>query len=206
MARPSLLVPFLLVCSAPALGGGARTPVPIPPDHYTKAELSSFRSTPSYDETLAFLRRLERTSPFLKLDFYGKSAEGRSMPVVIVSKEKAFSSQEAWKTKKPVVLILNGIHAGEIDGKDACLMILRDVALGNRPEILDTVTLLVVPIYNVDGHERVSKYNRPNQDGPADGMGFRTTSQGLDLNRDFMKADAPETRPRLSRVSAWERA
>ncbi len=204
MTRLSFPVLLLLTLSAPSPAVDVPTPVPIPSDHYTKAELSSFRSTPSYDETLAFVRRLERTSPFLKLDFFGKSAEGRSLPVVIVSKEKRCSSQEAWKTRKPVVLILNGIHSGEIDGKDACLMILRDIALGNRPEVLGAVTLLVVPIYNVDGHERVSRFNRPNQDGPVDGMGFRTTTQGLDLNRDFMKADAPETRALLSLVESWK--
>lgn len=78
------------------------------------------------------------------------------------------------------------------------------MALGNRPDLLETMTLLVVPIYNVDGHERSSKWARPNQDGPVDGMGFRTTAQGLDLNRDFLKADAPETRALLSLVAAWD--
>ena len=177
--------------------------MPIPPDHYTKAELNAFRGTPSYDETLAFLRRLEATSPHLSLSFYGTSGEGRPMPLLVASKDKAFTPEAAAKAGKPVLLVLNGIHPGEPDGKDACLILLRDLALGNRPEILDTLTLLVVPIYNVDGHERFSKWNRPNQDGPADGMGFRTTTQGLDLNRDFLKADAPETRALLSLVAAW---
>ena len=175
----------------------------IPPDHYTKAELNGFRGTASYAETLDFLRRLEKTSPFLSLSFYGTSAEGRPMPLLVASKEKAFTPEAAAKAGKPVVLVLNGIHSGEIDGKDACLILLRDMALGNRPDLLDTVTLLVVPIYNVDGHERVSKYNRPNQDGPVEGMGFRTTTQGYDLNRDFLKADAPETRALLSLVASW---
>jgi len=138
--------------------------------------------------------RLEKTSPFLSLSFFGTSAEGRPMPLLVASKEKAFTPEAAAKAGKPVVLVLNGIHSGEIDGKDACLILLRDMALGNRPDLLDTVTLLVVPIYNVDGHERVSKWNRPNQDGPLEGMGFRTTTMGYDLNRDFLKADAPETR------------
>jgi hypothetical protein len=189
---------------AAALGDQARPAVPIPPDHYTKAELTAFRSTPSYDETLAFIRRLEKTSSRLKLDFFGKSAEGRPMPVVVVSKEKAFSPAVPGSARNPVVLVVNGIHSGEIDGKDACLMLLRDLALGNRPELLDALTLLVVPIYNVDGHERVSRFNRPNQDGPVEGMGFRTTTAGLDLNRDFLKADAPETRALLSLANAWE--
>lgn len=210
--RPSLLAALFgavvvlgIAMALPAAAQGAPRPtVPIPPDHYTKAELTGFRSTASYDETLAFIRRLEKTSPHLKLEFFGKSAEGRPMPVVVVSKEKAFGPVAPGPARKPVVLILNGIHSGEIDGKDACLMILRDLALGNRPEILDGLTLLVVPIYNVDGHERVSRFNRPNQDGPVDGMGFRTTTQGLDLNRDFLKADAPETRSLLSLVNDWQ--
>jgi hypothetical protein len=198
-ATPPAVATLPVVDQAPA-----RSAVPIPPDHLTRAELTGFRSTSSYDETLTFLRRLEKTSPSLKLDFYGKTAEGRPMPLVIVSKEKAFRPAAPGLSRKPVVLILNGIHAGEVDGKDACLMILRDLALGNRPEILEALTLLVVPIYNVDGHERVSPFNRPNQDGPVDGMGFRTTTQGLDLNRDFLKADAPETRALLSLSSAWQ--
>ncbi len=202
-SAPVVLSASLALLLAAPLAGQERPKVPIPPDHYTKAELTGFRATPSYDETLAFLRRLEKTSPYLSLSFYGTSAEGRPMPVVVASKEKAFTPEAAAKSGRPVVLVLNGIHPGEPDGKDACLILLRDLALGNRPDLLDTLTLLVVPVYNVDGHERVSRWNRPNQDGPVEGMGFRPTTQGLDLNRDFLKADAPETRALLSLVAAW---
>jgi hypothetical protein len=193
----------LAVCHAAPLGAQERPKVPIPPDHYTKAELNAFRGTPSYEETIAFLRRLETTSPYLSLSFFGTTAEGRPMPLLVASKDKAFTPEAAAKSGRPVVLVLNGIHSGEPDGKDACLILLRDMALGNRPDLLDTLTLLVVPIYNADGHERISKWNRPNQDGPVEGMGFRTTTMGYDLNRDFLKADAPETRAFLSLVSAW---
>lgn len=204
-ARPALpaLVALLGLAASAPLAASERPKVPIPPDHWTAGELNGFRATPSYDDTLAFLRRLEKTSPFLSLSFFGTSAEGRPMPLVVASKDEAFTPEAAAKAGKPVVLVLNAIHPGEPDGKDACLILLRDMALGNRPDLLDTMTLLVVPIYNVDGHERVSKHNRPNQNGPAEGMGFRTTTQGLDLNRDFLKADAPETRALLSLVSAW---
>ncbi len=203
LAFPALPAALALLLAAPP-AAGERPQVPIPPDHWTKAELTSFRATPSYEETLEFLRRLEKTSPALSLSFYGTSAEGRPMPLVVASNEKAFTPEAAAKAGKPVVLVLNGIHPGEPDGKDACLGLLRDMALGNRPDLLDTLTLLVVPIYNVDGHERVSRWNRPNQDGPAEGMGFRTTTQGYDLNRDFLKADAPESRALLSLVAAWD--
>ncbi len=198
---PLAALPLLL---SPLLSAAAREPVPIPPDHLTKAELTSFRSTPSYEETVAFLLRLTKTSPYLHLDWFGTTGQGRRMPVVVASKEKAFTPEEAWKTRKPVVLVLNSIHGGEVDGTDACLILLRDIALTNRPEVLDAVTLIAVPIYNIDGHERVSKYNRPNQDGPVDGMGFRTNARGYDLNLDFLKLDAPETRALVALAAAWK--
>jgi hypothetical protein len=178
----------------------------VPREWLTPAEAAGFEATPSYDETLAFLRKLQPRLPEMKIDFYGTSAQGRPMPVVILSKDKAFTPEAAARSGKPVVLIQNGVHAGEIDGKDASLMILRDLALG-RPgshrEWLDHVTVLIVPIYNVDGHERVSPYNRPNQDGPRQGMGFRTTTAGLDLNRDWLKASSPEAQALIGLVSAW---
>ncbi len=100
-------------------------------------------------------------------------------------------------------MLQGGIHAGEIDGKDALLLLLRDLALGLHPAVLDRVTLLVVPIYNVDGHERVSRFNRSNQDGPEQGMGFRTNARGLDLNRDHLKLDSAEARALIGLVNAW---
>jgi len=196
-----MLTPTVLVAVAAA---ATRPPVDIPPDHFTKAELTSFRSTPSFDETVAFLLRLTATSPYLRIDYFGSTGQGRRMPVVIASKERAFTPDAAWKSGKPIVLVLASIHAGEVDGTDASLILLRDLALGNRPEILDGVTLLVVPIYNIDGHERTSKFNRPNQNGPVDGMGFRSSARGLDLNRDWLKADAPETRALVSLAAAWK--
>ena len=177
---------------------------PVPYGWLTPAEKSDFHATPSYDETLAFLRKLETALPEMKLEFYGDSASGRPMPVVILSAERAFTPEAAQALAKPVVMIQNGIHAGEIDGKDASLMLLRDIALGGRRELLAAATLLIVPIYNVDGHERVSPWNRPNQDGPVSGMGFRTTADGHDLNRDYLKLVTPEARNLVRLVNAWQ--
>jgi hypothetical protein len=174
-----------------------------PSDLVTPAEASDFRATPSYEETLEYVRRLSALSPSVKLDFYGESAQGRPLPLVIVSRDRAFTPAAAAATGKPILLIQNGIHAGEIDGKDACLMILRELALRNEPELLDRLILLVVPIYNVDGHERVSVYNRPNQNGPVEGMGFRTTTDGHDLNRDHVKLETPEARALIGLFNAW---
>src|SRR5262245_50203658 len=95
-----------------------RPEVAVPPDHFTKAELTSFRSTPDYDETIAFLLRLTRTSPHLSLEWIGISGQGRRMPMVVVSKDKTFTPEAAWKSGKPIVLVINSIHGGEVDGTD----------------------------------------------------------------------------------------
>ena len=122
------------------------------------------------------------------------------MPFVVVSKDQAFTPEAARRLTKPIVMLQGGIHAGEIDGKDALLLLLRDLVLGLHPAVLDRITLLVVPIYNVDGHERVSRFNRSNQDGPVEGMGFRTNARGLDLNRDHLKLDSAEARALIGLV------
>jgi len=170
----------------------------------TLAEASDFRDTPSYDETLDFIRQLSGKWPAIHLGFFGSSAQGRPLPVVIVSQEHAFSPEAAAATGKPIVMIQSGIHSGEIDGKDASLMILRDLALGRHRELLEKTILLIVPIYNVDGHERVSRYNRPNQNGPSSGMGFRTTADGHDLNRDHLKLVTLEARAMIGLFNRWQ--
>jgi hypothetical protein len=201
LALPASAVLAFLVSAA--VFASERPLVPVPPDLLTRAELTGFRKTETYDEVLAFLTRLERQSPYLRVSFIGPSEEGRRMPVVVASKEKLFEPGERYKSGKPVVLVLNSIHAGEVDGTDATLMLLRDIALLNRLELLDGVTLVTVVVYNVDGHARVSGYNRPNQNGPEE-MGYRVNARGLDLNRDFVKADARETRALLALAEAWK--
>lgn len=196
---------FLLVFSSAAAAQPAAEPVP--ERYLTVAERSDFRATSSYEQTMAFLRRLAAESPAIELTSFGTSGEGRLLPLVVVSADGAFEPEAARalaaERGKPVVLIQNVIHGGEVDGKDASLMLLRDVALGRRPELLRAATLLVVPIYNVDGHERVSPYNRPNQNGPVEGMGFRTNAAGLDLNRDHLKVDSPEARAAVALFDDW---
>ncbi len=198
---PCLVFSYLLLLS---FGHAAKGEEEIPADWLTEAESSGFASTPTYEETMAFLRRVEqRMAGRMKVGTFGTSAEGRALPLVVVSKEGAFTPEAARGVGKPVVMIQSGIHAGEIDGKDATLIILRDLALGRRQELLEAATLLFVPIYNVDGHERISPHNRPNQDGPRAGMGFRTTAMGLDLNRDHMKLASPEARALVGLMNAW---
>lgn len=169
----------------------------------TTAERSQFQETGSYEEAVAFYRQLEKASPYARLIKIGESAEGRPLYVLICSKDRAFTAAAARRTAKPVVLLQNGIHAGENGGKDAAMMLLRDVLVTHRHAAwLDKVIILSIPVFNADGHERISPYNRINENGPAK-MGFRVTSTRLNLNRDYIKADTPEMRAWLSLYRAW---
>ena len=166
-------------------------------------EKSNYRKTPRYAETIEYFKKFEKHSPFARLISIGKSAEGRDIFVLIVSKDRAFSPELAHKTGKVVVFIQSGIHAGEIDGKDASMILLREILITKeKSNYLDNVILLVMPIFNVDGHERMSPYNRINQNGP-DEMGWRTNAQNLNLNRDYMKADSPELKAWLKFFNKW---
>src|SRR6185369_1766002 len=147
----------------------------------TPAEQSDFRTSPTYDETVAYLRRLTAASPQMRMVSLGKSPEGRDIWMVVASKEQLFMPDALHRTGKPTLFAQGGIHAGEIDGKDAGLMLLRDLRPGGRLNgVLDRVNVLFVPIFNVDGHERTSKFGRINQRGP-EVIGWRTNARNMNL-------------------------
>ena len=175
-------------------------------DWRTKAEVTDYRETPRYDETMAYCRRLAAASEFVHLETLGRSPEGRDIRAVIVSLDHAFTPEAARATGKEIVLVNCCIHPGESEGKDASLALLRDLLIngeGTRPgALLAHVILIVVPIHGVDGHERFGPYNRINQNGPAE-MGWRTSAQNNNLNRDWLKADAPEMRAELDLFHRW---
>jgi hypothetical protein len=175
------------------------------PDLSTESERSGFQRTGRYDEVVALCGAFQQAYPRqVKCIEFGRTPEGRPMFALVATNTGAFTPQAAKKQGIPVTLIQGGIHAGEIDGKDAGFLALRDV-LGQRQAkgALDRQVLLFVPVFNVDGHERFAKWNRPNQRGPVE-MGWRTTAQNFNLNRDYMKADAPEMRAMLALVNAWD--
>ena len=149
----------------------------------TPAEKSNFRDSPSYAETMTFLRSMEKASDRLSIQSFGKSYHGRDLYYVLAKKPGGGA--------KPVVLVQAGIHAGEIDGKDAGLMLLRDIAFRGRDDLLDRVDLVFIPILNVDAHENTSAFGRPNERGPSI-KGARANAQGLDLNRDYARLQSPE--------------
>jgi murein tripeptide amidase MpaA len=168
----------------------------------TPSEKTGLTETPSYDETIAYLKKLGKASPLLSLQEFGHTAQGRPLYVVIAARDRAFDPEALRKRGRPTLLVQAGIHAGEIDGKDAGLMLLRDVAFRGKASLLDRANLLFVPVFNADGHERSSEWNRPNQRGPVR-QGWRTTAQNLNLNRDYMKADSPEMQAMLQLINQW---
>ena len=157
----------------------------------TLAEQNDFSRTPSYAETIDWFRKLCNASDKMEMTTVGQSANGRKIEMVIASQDKTFDKASLRSSTKPLILVQAGIHAGEIDGKDAGMMLLRDIAFGNKKDLLKNVNLLFIPILNVDGHERVSPYNRPNQRGPEN-MGWRSNARNLNLNRDYTKVDSEE--------------
>ena len=159
----------------------------------TPAEISEFKTTPVYEETLAFLQALQSASPMVRMVEYGRSVEGRPLTLVIASRDPVAAAEGRALAGKARVLAQCGIHPGEIDGKDAGLMLLRDMVYRGREDLLDGVDWYFVPVVNPDGHERRSPFSRPNQRGPQE-QGWRASAQGLNLNRDFVKLESPEMR------------
>jgi hypothetical protein len=174
-------------------------------DWATPSEKSNYRTTPRYADAMAYIRRIAAAAPTqVKIEPFGTTAGGYPLYAVIVAKDGALTPAAAHQANRAVVLVQNGIHAGESDGIDASLALLRDtVVTKKQAKLLDRAVLVIIPVYNVDGHERVSKYNRINQNGPEE-MGFRTNAQNLNLNRDYMKADTPEARAFLGLFNKWQ--
>jgi murein tripeptide amidase MpaA len=178
----------------------------VPVEWQTHAEKTGYRETPRYAETIAYSRKLSSASPLIRMKSFGESGEGRALPLLIAATGGTFTPEAARRAGKAVVLVQACIHPGEPDGKDAGLALLRDIAITKtQPRLLDKLVLLFIPIYNTDGHERFGPFNRINQDGPIE-MGWRVTSTNLNLNRDYMKADAPETRAWLKMWTEWNPA
>ncbi len=174
-------------------------------DLSTEAERSGFVRTGRYDEVERLCHGFAARYPgHARCTKIGTTPEGRAMLAIVASADGVLEASTARLRRRPVVLVQGGIHAGEIDGKDGGLWALRELLDGKlAPGALAAVTLVFVPVYNPDGHERFGPNHRPNQRGP-EAMGFRTTAQNLNLNRDYMKAEAPETQALLALFEAWD--
>ena len=169
----------------------------------TVAERSEYRATARYDEVAAWCQAFAKTTPLAHLTELGRSSEGRSIPLLIVADPPVKSAAQAARSGKLICFAIGNIHAGEVCGKEALPMLLREICSSPHPALLKDVILAVAPIYNTDGNERVSKTNRPGQVGPEEGMGQRANARGLDLNRDFVKLEAPETQGLVRFLNQW---
>ncbi len=197
-----LLLSFVLpaACAAPRSPRGAPPP-PDDPALLTVGERSSFTQTGTLAQANAQLEAIVERSDRMTLRAIGRSFEGRPIPMAIIADPPVRTVEDVGD--RAVVLLFGSIHAGEICGKEALGMIARDLALHEAPDVLDELVVCLVPILNVDGNERMSPDNRPGQNGP-ERMGERHNAQGLDLNRDWVKLDAPETRAIVAFQNEWD--
>lgn len=198
MRTALLALGLFLVCPALASQDAADPPV-------TVAERTDYRKTGTSAQVEAFLRTLDEQSERTWLGSIGESNEGKSLPLLVVADPPITSAEEATKSKKLVVLLFANIHSGETCGKEAFQMLARELALGERSELLDDLIICFVPNYNPDSNDKMGPDNRRNQNGP-DEMGLRHNAQDLDLNRDWIKLEAPETRALVRFMNTWDPA
>ncbi|HMA04149.1 MAG TPA: M14 family metallopeptidase [Gemmatimonadaceae bacterium] len=205
--RASVLAGALLATSACAHGGQgsdtsrslvARAALP-----RTRAERTSYAETSTYDDVIGFVDSLQKAGVPMSRQELGRTAEGRTQPLLVLSRPVVTTPEQARALRRPVVYVQANIHAGEVEGKEALLALVRDLAT-TRNNVLDSIVLIAIPIYNADGNERFNPQavNRTEQNGP-ESVGQRPNAQMLDLNRDYVKAEAPETRSSLAAFEKW---
>jgi dipeptidyl-peptidase 4 len=167
----------------------------------TLAEKSDYKATSKHADVVEFCQQLAKRSPLVRLAELGVTSEGRKLPLVILADPPIATPDEAARSGKLVVFAMGNIHAGEVDGKEALLMLMRDLALAQDRPLLKDLVLLFVPNFNADGGDRFDR-NRPWQNGP-DEVGTRPNAQGFDLNRDYVKLESPEVRALVQFFTRW---
>jgi hypothetical protein len=214
--RCTFLIAALLGLAVSCGSGGSRAvggPQPLsayPPRDlqsarpHTRAERSGFTETSTYADVMAFIDSL-KSSPNIHVATLGRSTRGQDIPLIVASRPLFRTAIEAKRSNRPIVYIQGNIHGGEVEGKEALLSILRDLTRDPYANVLDSIVIVAVPIYNIDGNDSFGpqERNRSSQNGPAV-IGQRPNGQGLDLNRDYIKAEAPETQAALELFRAWD--
>lgn len=170
----------------------------------TAAERTAFDETTRYDELMAFVDVAAAQHEKLHVTHFGYSFEGRKLPLLVFGDVADASPAAVRRSGKVRVFVQANIHAGEVSGKEALLMLIRSLAGGEHASWADSLVLMMAPIYNADGNERVNLYNRPRQNGPFGGMGQRANAQGLDLNRDHMKARSAEATSLIGLMNTYD--
>ncbi|MDP2326003.1 MAG: M14 family zinc carboxypeptidase, partial [Gammaproteobacteria bacterium] len=176
------------------------TPVAAADGPLTRAESSGYTATSTHAEVMAYVRELQQRSPRIRVEMLGTSTEGRPIPLLVIGAPAPVSPAELRHDRRATVYFQANIHAGEVEGKDAALMVARDLLQGDAARYLDRLVVLIAPVFNPDGNEKISTKNRPTQNGPAGGVGVRVNGQNLDLNRDGIKLETPEVRGLVQNV------
>jgi hypothetical protein len=173
----------------------------------TVAEKSNYESTSRFDDVVKFFQQLKKTFPNnVRIETLAKSIEGRNIPLVIIGKPLPKLPRDLKKDKRIVFYIQANIHAGEVEGKEAVQMFVRDMLFKVTSDYLKNVVFVICPIFNADGNESINKQNRAHQNGPVNGVGVRYNGQMLDLNRDAMKLESPENNGLVKALNRWDPA
>ncbi len=173
-------------------------------DLRSHAETTNYEETSRYDDVIQFIAKLQTSSPLVRVENFGLSQEGRKLPLMILSDPPVSTPAEAALTRKPVIFIMANIHAGEVEGKEAVQHLARRILFGDLRPLLSKLTILLAPIYNADGNEKISLDNRTAQNGPIGGVGVRENSKSFDLNRDYIKLESPEAQALVNLFNRWD--
>src|SRR5687767_159192 len=173
-------------------------------DMRTRAEITNYEETSSYADIERVIDGLRSTSALVHTESFGKTEEGRELPLMVISDPKVTTPAAARKLGRPLVFVQANIHAGEVEGKEAVLMLARRLVSGDLRPLTRQLVILIAPDYNADGNEKVNVMNRAAQNGPIAGVGTRENSKGLDLNRDYMKLDSAEARSLVGAFNKWD--
>lgn len=171
-----------------------------PTELLTHPEKTGFRETSTYKQVMGVVNAAIKDSPYAHLTSMGQSKEGKEIPVVVMANPKVTSPEEAKASGKPVIYVQGNIHSGEVEGKESLQILLREILKGDKTNLLDNQILLFVPIYNTDSNDKLEQGRRPSQEDSPIKVGMRPNSQGWDLNRDGIKAEARETKALFQNV------
>ena len=202
-------MPRLVACllALAAYSGGSHPPLARAEQPLrTVAERTDYKATSRFADVVSFCDELVKRSQAVRVETFGTTTEGRKLPLMVISDPPVKSAAEAAEAGKLVVLAFANIHAGEVDGKEALLALARDLTAEKDHALLKDLVILIVPILNADGNERIDPKHRAEQNGPADGVGTRENAQGFDLNRDFVKLESPEVRALVKVLNVWDPA
>ncbi|HEX7281534.1 MAG TPA: M14 family metallopeptidase, partial [Vicinamibacterales bacterium] len=189
----------LLLCALSAVSMMAQSA-----DMRTRAEITNYEETSTYADIERVMNGLRETSPLVHTESFGKTEQGRELPLMVISDPKVATPAAARKLGRPLVFVQANIHAGEVEGKEAVLMLARRLVSGDLKPLTRQLVILIAPDYNADGNENVNVMNRTAQNGPVAGVGTRENSKGLDLNRDYMKLDSVEARSLVGLFNKWD--